>query len=320
MTGKIAWEEHFALSDTANDSEQYAVSGGWPALKFRLAECGTLRLSEMDRHGVEISVLSLNSPAIQAIRSRTAAVHTARLANDALADTVSKHPDRFRGLAALPMQDPRAAQVELTRAIQELGFVGALVNGFAEDDDQILYYDGAEYEEFWAEVERLGVPFYLHPRDPLPRRAPIYDGHPWLMGSAWAFGVETATHALRLMASGVFDRHPRLVILLGHLGEGLPSAIWRIDHRLRKSPRGIPARKPMIDYLRSNFYVTTSGNFHTPVLTDAIRKLGCDRVLFAVDYPFEETSDAAAWFDAAEVSENDRVKIGRTNALRLLRL
>ena len=164
------------------------------------------------------------------------------------------------------------------------------------------------------------MPFYLHPRDPLPARAPIYDGHPWLMGPVWAFGVETSTHALRLMASGLFDRHPRLTLILGHLGEGLPYSIWRCDHRLAKSPCGIPATRPLRDYLRANVYLTTSGHFWTPTLKAALAEVGLDRVMFSVDYPFEDTIDGATWFDAAELSEDEREKIGRANAIRLLKL
>jgi 2,3-dihydroxybenzoate decarboxylase len=218
------------------------------------------------------------------------------------------------------MQDPDAASAELTRAVKQLGFKGAMVNGFSQvgDADTIIYYDNPIYRSFWATVAELGVPFYLHPRDPLEtNRHAMYEGHPWLRGASWAFGVETATHALRLMASGIFDTHPGLTVILGHLGEMLPYNIWRFDHRVGKRPRNIPAKRPFGDYLRSNFYVTTSGNFHTPTLQCAIAEMGVDRVLFAVDYPFEEVVEGATWFDNAEISEADRLKIGRTNAATL---
>jgi 2,3-dihydroxybenzoate decarboxylase len=197
-----------------------------------------------------------------------------------------------------------------------------MLNGFSQvgDADTIVYYDDARYRDFWATVAALGVPFYLHPRDPLPDRVTFYDGHPWLRGASWAFGVETATHALRLMSSGIFDTHPSLTAILGHLGEMLPYCVWRFDHRVTKRPRGIPARKRFTEYLRSNFYVTTSGNFHTNTLKAAIAELGANRVLFSVDYPFEECADAATWFDACEIPEADRLKIGRTNATQLFNL
>ena len=136
----------------------------------------------------------------------------------------------------------------------------------------------------------------------------------------WAFAAETAIHALRLMCSGLFDRHPRLTLILGHLGEGLPYNAWRIDHRLRKMPQGIPARRTITDYLRSNVFLTTSGNFRTPTLVDAIAEVGVDRVLFSIDYPFEETADATDWFDIAAIPEPDRLRIGFENAARLFKL
>jgi gamma-resorcylate decarboxylase len=317
MRDLIALEEHFALPDTLGDSQQYAVAGTWSDLQTRLLDLHDLRLAEMDRHGVAFAIVSLNSPAVQAIAETRLAIDTARRANDALASAVAKRADRLGGFAALPMQDPEAAAIELARAVNDLGFHGALVNGFSEP---IAYYDAPEFEPFWAVAEQLDVPFYLHPRDPLLSREPILEGHPWLQGSAWAFGVETATHALRLMASGLFDRHPRLRMVLGHLGEGLPFNAWRIDHRLAKSPRGIPARRTVTEYLRENFYLTTSGHFRTAALVDAIAEVGADRILFSIDYPFEDTSDAVAWFRAAEISDADRGRIGHQNARALFHL
>jgi 2,3-dihydroxybenzoate decarboxylase len=320
VDGKIALEEHFALPGTLGDSEQYAIAGSWSGFQRKLLDLGDVRLAEMDRHGIALSILSLNSPAIQAIAATRAAVEMATRANDALAEAIARRPDRFAGFAALPMQDPDAAARELARCARELRFHGALVNGFSERGTDILYYDHPDYLPFWAEVERLGVPFYLHPRDPLLSREPIYEGHPWFQGSAWAFGAETAMHALRLMASGIFDRHPRLTMILGHLGEGLPYSVWRIDHRLSKSPRGIPARRTMAEYLRANVFLTTSGNFRTPTLVDAIAEMGDDRIMFSVDYPFEDTADAAAWFDRTEITAQQRRKIGRENAEALFDL
>ena len=322
MIGKIALEEHFALEETLEDSQKYAVSGSWNHLQRRLLDLGDERLAEMDRHGIERAILSLNSPAVQAVFDSRRAIEIARRSNDILAEAIARHPGRFAGFAALPMQDPAAGVAELTRTVRELGFKGALVNGFSQvgAEGTVVYYDDPAYRDFWATVEQLGVPFYLHPRDPLLSREPILEGHPWLQGSAWAFGVETAIHALRLIASGLFDRYPRLMMILGHLGEGIPYNVWRLDHRLSKSPRGIPARGTMTEYLRSNFYLTTSGNFRTSTLMNAIAEVGVERVLFSVDYPFEDTVDGTSWFDSAEISEADRRAIGRDNAVRLFGL
>jgi 2,3-dihydroxybenzoate decarboxylase len=322
MTGKIALEEHFALPETLADSTRYASGSSWSLLEQRLLDLHDHRVSEMDAHGIAYAILSLNSPAIQAIANRSRAIEVARLSNDVLADAVARKPDRLGAFAALPLQDPDAAAEELTRAVSELGFKGALVNGFSQvgSDQDVVYYDHPAYAQFWQRVEELDVPFYLHPREPLPSREPIYEGHPWLLGPVWAFAAETAVHALRLMCSGLFDRHPRLTLILGHLGEGLPYNAWRIDHRLRKMPQGLPARRTIAEYLRSNVFLTTSGNFRTPTLVSAIAEVGADRVLFSVDYPFEETADAAEWFDSAPISERDRCLIGRENATRLFKL
>ena len=185
----------------------------------------------------------------------------------------------------------------------------------------MVHYDGPQYRPFWQTVESLDVPFYLHPRPPSVL-SPLYQGHAWLIGPTWTFAAETSVHALRLIASGLFDEHPRLQIILGHLGEGLPYYLWRIDNRNNwmKAAHKYAARKPVADYFRANFHLTTSGHFSTPALIDAVAEVGAERVMFSVDYPFEDFSDAADWFDHAEISEADRRKIGRTNAMKLFKL
>jgi gamma-resorcylate decarboxylase len=322
MTGKIALEEHFALPDTIDNSGRYFTPDIWPTMKHRLVDIHQTRLGEMDKHGIETMILSLNAVAVQAVPETGKAIALARRANDYLAEEVAKNPKRFQGFAALAMQDPDEAARELTRSVKELGFKGALVNGFTQKDieDSAVYYDLPQYESFWATVEQLGVPFYLHPREPLASRSQHYEGHPWFLGSAWSFAVETSIHALRLMAGGLFDRYPKLTLILGHLGERIPFDIWRVDHRLSKTPRGIPAKKPLGEYLRNNFYLTTSGNFRTQTLLDAMGEVGSDRILFSVDWPFEDVSQAAQWFDHASIAEADRVKIGRANAQKLFGL
>ncbi len=324
MRGKIGLEEHFAVPETAVNPRGTYAEGTWSQLKGRLLELHGERLRLMDRHGIEMMVVSLNAPAVQAVPDPAAAAALARRANDALAELVAKRPDRFQALAALPMQSPDLAIAELERAVTQLGFKGALVNGFSQvnDPDNVVYYDVPQYRPFWAAVERLDVPFYLHPRSPLLRDARLYDGHPWLMGAAWAFGNETAVHALRLMGSGLFDAYPRLSIVLGHLGEGLPFGLWRIDNCNTGAEKtdGNRAKKKIADYFRANFYVTTSGNYSSLGLMHTMLQIGADRVMFSVDWPFEEIELAANWFDAVDMSEGDRLKIGRTNAAQLFKL
>jgi predicted TIM-barrel fold metal-dependent hydrolase len=324
MNGKIGLEEHFAIPDTLQDSAGFVPGDYWKELSKRLLDIHDDRLHQMDANGMAMMILSLNAPAVQAIPSRQKANEVAMRANDFLAEQVSKRPDRFQAFAALPMQDPELASRELERCITQLGFKGALVNGFSQVDtpDNVVYYDAPQFEGFWDTAERLDAPFYLHPRNPLASWAQIYDGHPWLLGPTWAFGQETAVHALRLMASGLFDRHSGLKIILGHMGEGLPYSMWRVDNRNAwvKVPKSYPAKKPLADYFHANFYLTTSGNFRTQTLIDAMLEVGADRILFSTDWPFENVDHAAHWFDATSISEADRLKIGRTNAVSLFKL
>jgi gamma-resorcylate decarboxylase len=320
MQGKIAVEEHFRIEETRGSESRYP-GRYWQELPGKLLDIHGTRLAEMDRTGIDIEVISLNSNAVQGVPDPAQAIALARRANEALAEAIAKRPDRFAGLAALPMQDPHAATAELDRAVRELKFKGALVNGFSQvgAPDTAVYYDQPQYRPFWAEVERLNVPFYLHPRDQLPSRRQAYDGHPWLVGSPWGFADETAIHALRLMGCGLFDEFPKLQIVLGHLGERIPYDLWRLDHRLRNVPDR-PAKRTMAEYFRNNFHITTSGHFSTPSLLQAILTVGADRVLFAVDYPFEDHAQACTWFDTCEIAEADRIKIGRSNAVALFGL
>jgi predicted TIM-barrel fold metal-dependent hydrolase len=323
MQGKVTLEDHFAIEATLGDSQPFGAHV-WPELRYRLLDFHDQRLRLMDASGVEIMIASLNAPAIQAIGNVKRAAEVARQANDVLAQEVAKRPDRFVGVAALPMQDPDVATQELQRCIGDLGFKGALVNGYsqAQDSGNAIHYDLPQYRPFWRALAALDVPFYLHPRPPIPGVSPLYDGHPWLLGPTWSFAAETALHALRLIGAGLFDELPRLQIILGHLGEGLPFYLWRIDNRNNwmKAPHKYAAQNRVADYFRANFHLTTSGHFSTPALIDTIAEIGADRVMFSVDYPFEDFSDAADWFDHAEISEGDRVAIGRTNAMKLFKL
>ncbi len=323
MQGKIALEEHFAIDATLSDSQVFG-SHVWQELGPRLIDIQDMRLREMDKHGIEMMILSLNAPAVQAIHDVKRAVAVAREANDVLAAHVRKRPGRFAAFAALPMQDPDAATGELTRCIKELGMVGALVNGFSQvgTPENVAYYDAPQYRPFWRAVEALDVPFYLHPRNPLPSWTKFYDGHPWLLGPNWAFAAETSVHALRLIGSGLFDEFPRLKLVLGHLGEGIPVQLWRIDNRngWMHAPHKYAAKKSVADYFRAHFHLTTSGNFHTPSLVNVVAEMGADRVMFSVDWPFEAVDEGAQWFDKAEIGDAERSKIGRDNAIRLFKL
>jgi 2,3-dihydroxybenzoate decarboxylase len=316
MNGKIVFEEHFAIGETLEDSRAFAGgSANWDQLEKEILDLGELRLAGMDKNGIEFAILSLNAPAVQAIVDTNQAIEVSKHANDHMAEAIAKHPDRFAGFAALPMQDPGAACAELTRCVKDFGFKGALVNGFTQKDveDSAVYFDIPEYRSFWATVSELDVPFYLHPRTQIKARAQCYEGHPWLLGSPWGFAVETSIHALRLCGSGLFDDYPNLKIIIGHLGEHIPYDLWRIDARMRFSPRGYTGKRYLGEYFLDHFHVTTSGNFCDPSFQCALEVMGVDRMLFSVDFPFERMEDAANWFDKTPLSDDDRLRIGRDN-------
>ena len=324
MKGKIGLEEHFAIDETISDSAGFLDDRVWPELKENLLDFREKRIGIMDQYNIQMMILSLNAPAVQAIHEPKRAIEISLRSNDILAEEVNRLPDRFAGLAALPMQSPEVAIEELERCVKDLGFIGILVNGFSQigDPESAIYLDLPQYRDFWKKVEELDVPFYLHPRNPLPSDARIYDGHPWLLGPTWAFGQETAVHALRLMCSGLFDDFPNLKIILGHMGEGLPFNLWRVDNRnawVNELP-SYPAKKTISHYFQENFYITTSGNFSTPALLTTMLEVGVDRILFSTDYPFEAVSHAANWFDNLDISENDMKKIGRENSKMLFKL
>ncbi|WP_036285575.1 amidohydrolase family protein [Methylocystis sp. ATCC 49242] len=324
MTGKIAIEEHFVSKEATPYLPPLGVT---VAVQKRiddgLGDVERYRLPEMYKNGIDVQIVSLTADGVQLEPDRDKAVKIAKLANDELAERfLAKYPTRFAGLAAVPLQDPKAAADELQRSIEQLGFKGALANGFSnvEDLDTGEYYDLPKFWPFWERVQELDVPFYLHPRGPLDSQQRIYEGHPELLGPAWAFGVETSTHALRLITSGLFDRFPKLKIIIGHLGEGLVPMMWRVQNRFDYASFGKRLEKPLMQYLKDNFFITTSGNFHTPTLVNVIAEMGIDRILFSVDYPYERTDQAVQWFDNCGLSEEDRQRIGRLNALRLFKL
>jgi predicted TIM-barrel fold metal-dependent hydrolase len=321
MHGKIAFEEHFNLPEF-EVPEYYGDAQAMADVRCRLLDVSEQRLADMDATAIDYAILSLNSPGVQADTDAGQAISGAKKVNDTLAEIVAAHHSRYGGFATLPLQDPAAAADELERCVKQLGFYGAMVNGYTNLGNAAtgLYYDDPRFLPFWERAETLGAPIYLHPRDPLPGNQGIYEGHPELFGAVWTFTVETATHALRLMTSGLFDRFPNLTVIIGHLGETLPFAMWRIDHRVKFQGDLRKFKKPLTQYLLENLYVTTSGFFRTQALNATIAEIGEDRVLFSTDYPYESMQEAAVWFDNAAINDNTREKIGRTNAEHLFGL
>ena len=324
MKGKIVFEEHIAIEETLGRAKAFAGdSGHWEDFSKSILDIGEQRIELMDKNGIDFSILSNNSPGIQGLVDKEEAILISKKANDKMAEAVAKYPNRYGAFAALPMQDPDSASMELTRCIKDLGFYGALVNSFTQKniEKSAIYYDIPEYRSFWATVSELNVPFYLHPRMQLESYAPIYDGHPWLKSAPWGFAVDTSIHALRMCGSGMFEDFPNLKIILGHLGEHIPYDLWRIDARMKFSPRGYRGNRPLGEYFLNNFLVTTSGNFNDPAFKCCLDVLGVDKIFFSTDYPFENMEDACYWFDNTQViDENERLKIGRTNAIDLFNL
>jgi len=257
MNNKIALEEHFSVEGLTYKNDVMDAPT-FADVRRRLADTESLRIEAMDKAGIELSILSFNSPGIQAEIDSDVATQHARQANDFLCDNVmARHPDRYAGFAAVALQNPAAAANELERCVKQLGFKGALINGYSNirNEHTIEYSDEPKFEVFWAKVAELNVPVYLHPRDPVLSQQRIYEGHPELLSAAWAYGVETSTHALRLITSGLFDRYPGINIILGHLGETLPFGIWRVEHIIKRRGMCQDLKKNIMSYLSDNFDV-----------------------------------------------------------------
>lgn len=303
----------------------YAVHRWPPALGARLMDLGDGRIAEMDAQGIDVQVLSMVQPGLEHTEAARA-VPVARAFNDRVAEAIAAHPDRFAGFAALPTADPKAAADELARAINELGFKGALVNGRTLErflDDQFFW-------PMFESAEALGVPIYLHP---MPPPKAVYDAYysgfgeavGFMLGApAWGWHIETGLHALRLILAGVFDRFPKLQIIIGHMGEVIPFMLARIDEtiggRLALDPAKSPIELSVPEYFQRNFHITTSGLFTDPPLRCAIDTLGIDKILFAVDHPFSDGAKARRWIDQAPITDEERAKIAHGNAERLLGL
>lgn len=314
----IALEEHYWDRELAQHFTGRGPEMRDPALQERLYDVGALRIREMDEAGIDVQVLSHGAPAVQRLDAQTA-VPIARKVNDHLLAAIGLHPGRLEGFAVLPSADPLAAADELERCVIRLGFKGGMMHGLTGQNEFL------DLKKFWPIYERaaaLDVPIYLHPAVPHQAVVDAYYGdyleqYPTLATAAWGFTVETATQGIRMVLSGVFEAHPGLKIVLGHLGESLPFSAWRIDMALSRQGNRSSAFR---DVFREHFWITTSGNFSTPALICCLLEMGADRILFSVDYPFVPNPPGVQWMEGLAVSPEDKEKILNGNAKRLLKL
>lgn len=282
----------------------------------RLLDMGELRMQEMDAAGIDIQVLSHGAPGTQKLDAQTA-TRMARQTNDRLAAFIRSNPKRFAGLGLLPTPDPAAAADELERIVTDLGMKGAMVHGLTNG----RFLDEKQFWPIFERAEALDVPLYIHPSFPSPAVIDAYykdyaATFPELIGPALGFTVEAATQAVRLVLSGVFDKYPGLKIILGHLGEGIPFLLWRIDQSLSRSNSSTSFKETF----RRCFYLTTSGNFSDTALSASITEMGIDRIMFSVDWPFISNKEGTDWLHATSLSAADKAKIFGGTAKELLKL
>ena len=282
----------------------------------RLPDFTELRLRDMDEHGVDMQVLSLtNNQGLELQPDPAIAVSDAKLANDVLAEAVRANPTRFAGLAVLPLQDPAAAVRELDRVVNQLGLSGVLTNGHTLGH----YLDEPRFHPVWEALAGHDVPLYLHP-GAASIEWPVLEGRPELLGPTYAWAAETGGHALRLITSGLFDTFPTAKVILGHMGELLPFHLSRLDTRLPYVDTDVKLAKKPSEYFTDNFWITTSGVMAHSALLGAILSIGLDNIMFAVDYPYESTTQAVDFLTSAPLSPADLEKVAHGNAEQLLRL
>ena len=312
----IAVEEHYW--DAELSKTYVGLESGRPGPQMdRLFDLGALRLKEMDEVGIDVQVISHGAPSAQKLPADGAAA-LVRGANDRLAVACAANPKRFSAFAALPSNDPKVAADELERTVTKHGFKGAMMHGLSGG----VFLDDKRFWPIFERAQALDVPLYLHPAIPHPAVIDAYykeyvDKYPNLLRAAWGFTVETATQGIRMILSDVFDTYPRLKIILGHLGEGLPFLLWRINMALVRDGAGPTWFR---DTFCEHFWITTSGFFSDPALLCCVQELGVDRILFSVDYPFVENAPGTEWLNRIPLCAEDKAKIMSGNAKRLLKM
>ncbi len=281
------------------------------------APLDTVRIPEMDKAGISMQILSSGSPGVQGCSDAKEAVSLAREMNDMMYEVIRDHPDRFGGFCALPTQDPEKAAEELERCVK-LGFCGAMIQGRTNR----IYMDDERFYPIWEAAEALDVPISLHVEDTNVDDIRILEGCYSLLGPGWSWNFESATHVLRIVMNGIFERFPKAKLICGHMGEGLPYYLGRIDEGFQcycGHKEGKLSRLPS-EYFKTNIYITTSGKYYPPAMRCAVDAMGKERVLFACDYPFVGMREGIQLLENCDLSESEKEHIYHINAEKLLKL
>jgi predicted TIM-barrel fold metal-dependent hydrolase len=324
MMRTITVEEHFVSPAFVAGPgkafmERFKTMGPHGARIYEgLCEVGAKRIAEMDAAGIDMQVLSLNSPGVEQAEADVA-IPVARESNDFLAEAVKSNPTRFAGFASLPIQAPDKAAEELERMVRQ-GFKGALINGHTRG----RYLDDKFFSPILERAEALDVPIYVHPtRPPEPVVKALYSGfspgvEAQLAIAGWGWHIETAVHVIRLMLGGVFDRYPKLQVVIGHLGEGLPFMLPRLT---RSMPTELTKlERPLSAYLRENVHYTFGGFNFPATFLNLLLEVGVDRIMFSVDHPYGSMKEARSFLEHLPVSPADRERIAHGNAEKLFKM
>ena len=283
-----------------------------------LCDIGEGRIAQMDAAGIDIQVVSLTAPGVEQLEAAEA-VALARDTNDALAEAIAKQPTRLSGFATLPIAAPDQAAKELEHRFSDQAFAGAVINGHQRG----RYLDDKFFWPVLEAAESLGAPIYLHPTNPpKPVIEASFGGFAplvteMLAGPGFGWHIETAVHVLRMVLGGVFDRFPKLQIVIGHMGEGLPFFMQRVDVMPVELTH---LKRPVSAYLRDNLHYTFAGFNFPPTFLDLLLEIGVSRIMFSADYPYGSMAKARAFLEQIPVSGADRARIAHGNAESLFRL
>jgi predicted TIM-barrel fold metal-dependent hydrolase len=311
----IAIEEAFWIPSTRAMYKPESAAWLDRMSKGLLEDVGERRIKRMDEAGIDVQVLSHVQPGPQGF-DREDAFRFARESNDWLGEIVKQYPTRFFGFAALPTQDPTAAADELERTVKNYGFKGGLINGHTQGH----YLDEKPYWVIFERAQALDVPVYIHPSIlPQPIIDAYFKDYPELAAAAWGWAIDTGTHLLRLICSGLFDAFPKVKVIVGHMGELIPFHMQRIQRGLR-IVQSLRMKRPVADYFHDNIYITTSGVFEHPSLVCALATIGADHTIFSIDDPFADNSVAVSFLKSAPVSPEELEKLAHGNAERILKI